>query len=99
MNNEIINKILSNANDCVKAFRIADQGLGYKKIIEFIENMQELIVQLVEKKADDSNTGRLVSDMNAELMQINQALLNKDGVLISDLLEFEIIPKLEAIKN
>ena len=101
MNNQMekyVGNLLEITNQSINAFVTGDLGLGYNKIIEVIEQTL-LMVREVEKEANIDNTNYLIiTETNHVLNQITEALVGRDSVLISDLLEYEFIPVVEKWK-
>lgn len=94
-----VDSILDNAINCVKAFRTGDGAKGYEKITEFIENLQSLVAEVEKEDDSKQKISSIIVEMNEAFKQINNALSNKDNVMISDLMEYEIIPKIQSIKS
>lgn len=95
----IVDSILISAKESVDAFGAGDNGLGYNKIIELIEKMQDFIVALSNIGSSDEDLKKYIMKLNSILMDINQALINRDSILVSDIIEFELIPVIEIFKQ
>lgn len=96
---ENIDQLLTIVNECTDAFRTGDAGLGYKKIIEVTENTILLFNEVEKADLIDNSIHNLIMETNVILNQINEALFNRDDVLIPDLLQYEFIPLIEQWKT
>lgn len=102
MNKEVyysVNEILETSEDCVKAFRLGDNGLGYGKILELIEKIQLFTMMISDLVTVDGKLKNQFENFNAILLQVNEAIINRDNVLISDIIEFELIPLISLFKE
>lgn len=93
-------------------FRLGEAGPGFSGLVSLLDSLEELAgvfsALLAElTKADDAgdDAGSLeqaaaitaaVQDLNATLAEIMEAMGRGDTVLIADLLEYELVVKLDA---
>ncbi len=96
---QVIDSVLISAKECVEAFGVGDNGLGYKKIIELIEKMEYFTGLLGNLDPSDKEVNAYITKLNSILIQITEALVGKDSILVSDIIEYELIPAVEALKN
>ena len=95
--NKNINLVLEIAEECVSNFRIGDEAKGFEKLVEFVDAMQILLKSFAQIQMDDEVKG-YISKLNNLLLQIIDAMSSKDSVLISDIMEYELIPMLMPLK-
>lgn len=93
-----LEQILSISNECIRSFRINDDVGGYKKIIDLIEKIQIFAVILSEMSLSE-NIPSFIANLNSVLTQITEGIASRDSVLISDLVEFELIPLIEPLRG
>lgn len=92
-------QLINCSKECITAFRIGDDGLGYTKIIELIEKMDVFVGILNNLESLDDSVKNIILNMNSILLNINEAIMNRDSILVSDLIEFELIPIIELFKD
>lgn len=101
---ELRRQIESTAGD----FRLGEAGPGFSGLVSLLDSLEELagvfsalLARLT--KADDAGSleqaaaiTAAVQDLNATLAEIMEAMGRGDTVLIADLLEYELVVKLDA---
>jgi len=94
---ESVKHVLATANESVEFFRTGDEAKGYNKIVELIERIQIFITKLSGLNISQEDMQKYVLNINNILIELSNALVNRDGVLISDILEYELIPTIEPL--
>ncbi|MFQ3621299.1 MAG: hypothetical protein SNJ78_10210 [Spirochaetales bacterium] len=70
-----------------------------RAVLTFIEILSKTIRILQRLKLEDPEVQAFSLAVKAPLQELNEAFQHKDSVLIGDLLEYEIAPKIEDLKN
>jgi hypothetical protein len=77
-------------------FQTGRDRQGMQAVLEFIDAAQAL-VDLLPFLPPDAERGRLVTELTPVLRQLAEAFDAKDAILVGDLLEYEIAPRMERI--
>jgi hypothetical protein len=77
-------------------FQTGKDRAAMETVLAFIEAAQSLI-DLLPFLPPDADRGRLVADLTPVLQQLAGAFDAKDAILVGDLLEYEIAPRMERI--
>lgn len=70
-----------------------------RNVISFIEILSKALRILARLKPSDLGVQEVHRILSQPLKELNEAFLHKDSVLIGDLLEYEIAPKLEKLRR
>lgn len=94
---EYIGKLLAAHEQLATYFQANQEARGldlFKQYVEGIDWLQQAIrgIQNVEK---DRIPGIRVDELNPQLLAMEEALRNRDFILLGDLLDFEVSPILE----
>jgi len=95
---KIIQNIIGISNESSLTFRNGDYGLGYKKLIEFIDSMQIFLEFLASINTEENDVKPTIQMINSILIQITEAMQSRDSILIADLIDFELTPIITELK-
>ncbi|ACL70454.1 hypothetical protein [Halothermothrix orenii] len=95
---EIINLLEENRlSDAFSLIAKATEGLHW--VINNLMLFRDFLLNDIEKEIDFKDFDNYMSNTNNFFAEINRAIERRDYVLIRDLFEYEIVPKLEKWQN
>lgn len=93
-------EVLINASENIaNIFRTGNEADATTQLIQYIEGLIWLVEAIDTINANGSNlTDVSTKDLNNKLKEMEQAMLNKDYVLLADILEYEMSELLGELK-
>ncbi len=70
-----------------------------RNVLSFIEILSKSLRILARLRSSDIRVQEIHKTLSQPLKELNEAFLHRDSVLIGDLLEYEIAPKLEELRT
>lgn len=70
-----------------------------RNVLSFVEILSKALRILARLKPSDVQVQQVHRTLSQPLKELNEAFLHRDSVLIGDLLEYEIAPKLEELRT
>lgn len=95
---EYLDKLILGIEEVSRLIQEGNEILGIKKLIpifdgiEYISNAVSLTKDIQKEKIE-------LDDLNEQLNEILEAFENEDYILIGDLLNYELLPVMESIKE
>ncbi|MAG13857.1 MAG: hypothetical protein CMN78_04615 [Spirochaetales bacterium] len=105
-----LSEAIQSLSDVAVLLQTGNDREALSHLIQFVDLLQKLIrivryigsqsiINLAELEIDGESLIGFGSTINGLLNELNDAMLSGDTVLIGDLLEYEIAPKLESLLN
>lgn len=88
---ECLDKLIKEIQYSVELFQCGKENDAFKYITDIIEGLIAIIDAINLTKDVQKNTIN-ISEINQYLIEINECFNNKDYILLSDLLEYEVTP-------
>lgn len=95
---EYFEKLIDGINEVVNCIQEGNEIIGMKKIISVFDGIEYISNAVVLTKDIQKEIIEL-DDLNAQLNEILDAFENEDYILIGDLLNYELLPVIEEMKN
>lgn len=74
--------------------------LGFEQMLEGLQWINQVVYQMEQNKAADQRLDKLEEfDLKSLLADLEQAVENKDTVLIADILNYELLPRYNGLRN
>lgn len=91
--NEYSERLIEGVNDAVNYFKGGDENKAVEMMVDIIDGIQWIVqVMCLSFKNED------IEKINEHLTEMTTALENLDYILVSDILDYEIIPILKNWK-
>jgi len=94
--NNHINTAKETAENVTALFYQQKQQEGYQRLIGLIDELT-IIVELLESKKNNLEIAEKYNKLLYSLKDIMEALVNRDSVLLADILNYDIIDTLDEI--
>ena len=95
---EYLPKLISGIDEIIDKFSKGSDWEGYKMLSESLEGFQwlnSLLMNLKSVDIDEKKLEKFITDWQKNLQKLQNAMENQDLILISDLLEYELLPILK----
>lgn len=106
----IFENLRSEVNNVIENFRLGELGTGFRHLIIIVEILQEIVnlfgqmLSEMEYSVEEipleriTNLSSALQELNALLRELMEAMERKDTILIADLLEYELVVKVDEWK-
>lgn len=91
--NDYLLKLIPAIKKCAGHYQSGQINEGSTLLLNMIEGLNWVVSATAKVGIQDNNTG----EINLKLNEIVKAFENKDYILVGDLLEYEILPVMEAV--
>lgn len=93
--NDYLLKLIPAIKECAGYYQSGKLNEGSNLLLNMIEGLNWVVSVVAKIGLQDHNIG----EINLKLNEVVKAFENKDFILVGDLLEYEILPVMEALLN
>ena len=90
--NDYLLKLIPAIKKCAGHYQSGQISEGATLLLDMIEGLHWVVSAMAKYGPEDHNIG----EINLKLNEVVEAFENKDFILVGDLLEYEILPAMEA---